>query len=265
MTSSSAAGNLSPLPAPADAPPEMPQFDRSRNGYHPSQVHQWASGLLTRIRELEGELAGMVGKAGHTLLHDAGTPQGHAMLADLMKVAADEINGQKLSAAEEVAQMFRQAEEEIRAKHEQAAATASKTLTDSDLQASRLVAGAREQADTVLQTAHAQAKAITDDAAAHAAAVHEGAQRRMGALVGLHTETAKRLRMIHDVTGKLMDEDDARGSLEDEIARITSGAADQEGAALPLPATVSPTIAIAAEPEVEADAEVTEDKPAKQD
>ena len=256
MTSSSAASNLSPLPAPADAPPEMPQFDRSRNGYHPSQVHQWASALLTRIKELEGELAGMVGKAGHTLLRDANTPQGHAMLADLMKAATDEIAGQQAAAAEEVAAMFRNAEQEIAAKHSQAAQTASKTLADSDLQASSLVAGAREQADTVLQTAHAQAKRITDDAAAHAAAVHEGAQRRMGALVNLHTETAKRLRMIHEVTGKLMDEDDGRGSLEDEIARITSGAADQEGAALPLPANVSPAIAIAAEPAVEADAEV---------
>lgn len=252
MTSSSAASSLSPLPAPAGAPAEMPQFDRSRNGYHPAQVHTWAAGLLNRIKDLEAELAGLVGKAGHVLIHDAGTPQGHAMLADLMKAATDEITGQQAAAAAEVAAMIKNAEEEVTARHRQAADTASKTLADADRQATSLVAGAREQADTVLQTAHGQAKQITDEAAAHAAAVHEGAQRRMGALVSLHTETRRRLEKINQVTGQLLQQDEDRGGLEDEIARITSGAADQADAGpLPFPPNVSPAITLAAPAENE--------------
>ena len=242
---------------PTVPPDEMPHLDKVRSGYHPSQVHQYVSGLLGRIRELETELAHGVGRAGHALGHEAASPQGQATIAELMKLAADEIQGKQAAAAAEVDQMLKNAAEDVRAQHEQAARQASSTLASADLQATKLVTGAREQADTVLQTAHGQAKKIVDDASAHAAAVHEGAERRARALDEFHQETVRRVREIHRVAGMVLDKDTERGSLDDEVTRLmaAAGVQQEEAGSIPLPPHVNPTLLIAEPEEPAAEAE----------
>jgi len=247
------ASDLPSLPAQAAPPSEMPHLDKVRSGYHPAQVHQYITSLLGRIHELETELAHGVGKLGHGVLRDLGSPKGQVLIGDLMKLAMDEIQGKQSAAAAEVAAMLKNAAEDVKAQHEQAARQASNTLTSADQQASALVSGAQEQADTVLQTAHGQAKDIVDRASAHAAAVHEGAERRARAASDFHQETLRRLREIHQVSGTVLQADTERGTLDDEIARALSPGQPAEGE-IPLPSHVDPVLHEAGpEPEGEED------------
>jgi len=204
----------------------MPEFDRTRNGYHIGQVSTFVSRLLARVDELEKSIAGLAGRVPHALEHEAATPQGQQLIADLMKLATDEITGQKAAAATQIAGMIEDAEGQK-----------SVLLADAGKQAEVLIAAAREQVDTLLNDARAQSKQMTDSAAARAAAVADGAARRQEVLKGAHADTLDRLTEINQVTGQLLDSERARGSLDDEVVRVLPAV----GAAAPQPAlTVAP-------------------------
>jgi hypothetical protein len=214
---------LASVPSLPPAPPaDMPQFERTRHGYDPAQVHMWATGLIARIKELEHAAEHAIGRGAHALVHDAETPQGQALLADLMKIATDELTGQQVQAAAAAADVARRAGAEAETKLAEASRQAAEVLRRADEEAGKLVSGAQEQSETVLQTARAQAAETVGRASAHAAAVHEGADRRLQQLMGLHRETQDRLAQIHDVTGQALEADRQRGTLADEVARATA-------------------------------------------
>ena len=187
------------------AHPAMPEFDRTRNGFHIGQVSTFISRLLARVDELEKAL----GRGSHALEHEAATPQGQQMIADLMQLATDEITGQKTAAATEIAKMIEDAEGQR-----------SRLIAAAEKETETLVAAAREQVDTLLADARAQSKQMTDSAAARAAAVADGAARRQEALKGAHADTLGRLTEINQVTGQLLDRERDRGSLDDEVERV---------------------------------------------
>jgi hypothetical protein len=91
-------------------------------------------------------------------------------------------------------------------------------------EAQQVVAEATRQAETAVSTAKAQAKQQLDEATARATAIHDGAERRLNLLMSRHTEAVRRLTEIRDVVTSLVAGEADRGSLEDEVARIVTGA-----------------------------------------
>lgn len=193
---------------------EMPQFERTRSGYHVDQVNDYIHGLLDHAHTLEHELARFTREGASKALHIAESPQGQRMIDELMRLALDEITGQKAAAQHDIEQMLQNASRQ-----------AAQVLAGADSEATKLVAAAREQADTVLNGARADAKRMLDTAAAKAAAVSDGAERRMTAMIGHHAETVRRLNQIHQVTGDLLQADSDRGALQDEVTRASAAVA----------------------------------------
>jgi cell division septum initiation protein DivIVA len=231
---------------PPDAPPagppprEMPQFERTRMGYHTAQVESFISRLYHHIGQLEHELASRVREVPAELVHAAESPAGQKTIAELVQLAADEITGQQAAAQQQVAQLIADAEKK-----------AAKLVSDAEAQAARVVAGAHEQAGTVLADARATAKATTDQASAKALAVSQAAERRLNSLVATHEETTRRLEEIHRVTGGMLEADRDRGTLQDEVQRATQAA----------PGFTTVTVAPAARPQLTATAKTAAGEP----
>jgi cell division septum initiation protein DivIVA len=194
--------------------PEVPAFTTYRDGgLHPGQVHQWASGILHRLSEAERAVAELAGKVAEAAGRQPETPQGQRMIADLMKLASDELAGQRAGAAAEAQQLI-----------DSAGAKRDQVITDAEAEAAQLIGAAREQVDTLLNEARAEAKAMLDSASARSAAVAEGADRRLAALTAQHEETIRRIRQVNQVTGSLLAGEQDRGSLPDEVSRALPAA-----------------------------------------
>jgi cell division septum initiation protein DivIVA len=201
ITASAGLGGQGSLSAITPAPPGMPPLPTRRNGYEQGAVHEFVGGLLQRLREAEGRVREAVTGAAEGTEKAVDTPASRAnveaQIADLLRAAADEAEGNRLGAANQAADLVGKAEEEART----------------------IVAAAKEQAGIVMTTARDQAKTQLDDASVKAAAVDEGARKRLDAIVALHAETSTRLAQIRDVTGQLLAAEEARGPLADEVTR----------------------------------------------
>jgi hypothetical protein len=205
-------------PQPAEgAPlsPAPPSFESADRGYAMHQVDAWVSGALARLRHLEERLAGVVAGVVQA-------PQAQQSVADLMRLALDEVEGNRAAAL----------------------ADAERLLADARATAMSLQATSRQEAaadaSRVLQEARARAESILDDAAARAGAVADGAGRRMAALAAIHDKTIGRLREVNDVTGRMLQLEGDRGTLSDEVDRVMSGAPAPDAPGRPAPSGQQP-------------------------
>jgi cell division septum initiation protein DivIVA len=183
-------------------------------------------------------------------------------IGQILKLADDEAKSQRTKAEEEItklrsdaqadttklrtdakaetdrsrAEAHEQAERMLSAAQEQADNTVATAKAESDAarksattEAQQVVADASKQAETAVATAKSQAKQQLDEATARATAIHDGAERRLNLLMSRHTEAVRRLTEIRDVVTSLVAGEADRGSLEDEVARIVTGAAGADG------------------------------------
>jgi|HubBroStandDraft_2_1064218.scaffolds.fasta_scaffold451252_1 vacuolar-type H+-ATPase subunit H len=204
-----------PVPAPVSGPQPVlavppvdknPLFDVVVRGYDGKQVEKWMHNALAYIERLEKE---GLSKADLILHAAAASPAGQKAIADIFQLAADEITRNQTAAAQEAAQVVADAE-----------ALAAQIKAAAQQEALQVVSGAQEQANTVVQQAHAQGRQLLDDASQKAAAVHQGAEARMMEVTKIHGETLRRLTDVHRVTGDLLDSEEQRGSLADEVTRL---------------------------------------------
>jgi cell division septum initiation protein DivIVA len=147
--------------------------------------------------------------------------------ADTEKLRADakaETDRSRAEAHEQAERMLSAAQEQADSSVATAKAEAEAARKGAATEAQRVVAEATKQADTAVATAKSQAKQQLDEATARATAIHDGAERRLNLLMSRHTETARRLTEIRDVVTALVAGEAERGSLEDEVARIVTGA-----------------------------------------
>ena len=152
--------------------------------------------------------------------------------ADTTKLRADA----KADTDRSRAEAHEQAERMLSAAQEQADTTIATAKAEADgarkgaaTEAQRVVAEASKQAETAVATAKSQAKQQLDEATARATAIHDGAERRLNLLMSRHTEAVRRLTEIRDVVTSLVAGEADRGSLEDEVARIVTGAGGGDG------------------------------------
>ena len=183
-------------------------------------------------------------------------------IGQILKLADDEAQSQRRKADEEIgklrgeaqteatklradakaetdrsrAEAHEQAERMLSAAQEQADTTVRNAKAESEAarkaattEAQQVVADATRQAETAVATAKSQAKQQLDEATARATAIHDGAERRLNLLMSRHTEAVRRLTEIRDVVTSLVAGEADRGSLEDEVARIVTGAAVADG------------------------------------
>ena len=202
-------------------PGELPAFDRAARGYHAGQVDDFIRGLLHRLHEAERGLARGAAEVEQS-------PRSQQLVDELLKLALDEIDGQKAAALAQAAQIL----DGARSQAGQITATAQD-------EAARMVSGAREQSDTLLAGARATAKSHLDTATAQAAAISEGAGRRMLALTAAHEQTLSRLTEINNVTGRLLGAEGQRGDLHGEVERALGVPAPAVQAAAPGKLTAS--------------------------
>lgn len=183
-------------------------------------------------------------------------------IGQILKLADDEAKSQRVKAEDEIAKLrsdaqaqttklradakaetdrsraeaHEQAERMLSAAQEQADTSVSNAKAEADAarkaaatEAQQVVSEATRQAETAVATAKSQAKQQLDEATARATAIHDGAERRLNLLMSRHTEAVRRLTEIRDVVTSLVAGEADRGSLEDEVARIVTGAAAGEG------------------------------------
>lgn len=190
-----------------------PLFERVTRGYHMQQVDEYIRDLLTRLHGLEGRLAGPAEKAA---VEAVSSPQARQAIDELMRLALDEILGNKAAAESEAAQLLENARTE-------AASILAAARGESD----EMVAGAREQSGSLLSDARGQARKMLDDAASRV----DEADRRVAALASVHKQTLTRLNEISQVTRQMMDTEAERGPVQADRAlhaaapaQLTAGA-----------------------------------------
>lgn len=203
---------LSPVVEGGSPKPDGRHFAIVPNGYHPGHVDSYVHRLLGDLRSAEQRAAEAFRVAGKGAADVAGTPQGRQLIADLMKLALDEVTQQREAAAADGAKIIADAKSE-----------AAVILADANSQASKVVSGAHEQADTLLTSARAQATDTLDTANAQAAAVSQGAARRLDAISKQHDVLLSRIGHLHAGAGQLLAMEADRGTLEEEVQRIAGG------------------------------------------
>jgi cell division septum initiation protein DivIVA len=205
MASQTPVPTSGPQPALVNSP-DAPQFDAVMRGYDGQQVDAWVGHALAYIKKLEHE---GLSKAEAIIKAAAASPQAQRSIADLMQLAADEISHNQAAAAQKAAQVVADAEQ-----------LAEQIKAAAESEAAQLVAGAQDQANTIVQGAHAQGRSMLDEAAQKAAAVSQGAEARLAKVSALHDATLHRIQEMNSVTGSLLNFEQQRGSLEDEVERI---------------------------------------------
>jgi F0F1-type ATP synthase membrane subunit b/b' len=183
-------------------------------------------------------------------------------IGQILKLAEDEAKSQRGKAEGEIAKLRSDAQAETTKLRTDAKAETDRSRAEAHEQAERMLSAAQEQADTTVATAKAEAEAARkaaateaqqvvadatrqaetavataknqakqqlDEATARATAIHDGAERRLNLLMSRHTEAVRRLTEIRDVVTSLVAGEADRGSLEDEVARIVTGAAAGDG------------------------------------
>lgn len=174
-------------------------FSAASRGYHKGDVDRWVRGALDRIAHLERRLASIAE-------HAVASPQGQQTIAELIRIAADEITGQQQAAAQEIEQLLAGARQQ-----------SDGILADARTQADKVISSATQQASALVASARADAKKTTDEATAHAAAVDEAAGARMAHYTRVLDDTVARMRQIHEVVGANLEAHDQRGPLQADV------------------------------------------------
>ena len=143
--------------------------------------------------------------------------------SERMLTAAQEQAERAITTARAEAEKVRNA---ARAEAERATSTArgeaERVTTTARTDAERTTTEAQKKADNALATAKAQAKKALDEATARATAIHDGAERRLNHLSTRHSETIKRLTDILEGVSELVESENARPSLEDEVSQTAA-------------------------------------------
>lgn len=179
--------------------PGQQSFNTAQRGYHKGEVDRWVSWALDEIERLSRAAAGFT-------VHEASSPEGQRLIAELVRLAADEITGQQAAAAAEIEQL-------VAGAHQQA----DSIIADARQRSDQALASAAQQAGSLVAGARADAKKTTDDASAHAAAVHEAAGERLVQLAKIHEDGLARLAQVQQVTAQVLDAEKSRGSLKSEV------------------------------------------------
>jgi cell division septum initiation protein DivIVA len=231
-------------------------FEKEMRGYSRRQVDEFVARSRSQTRDLEEQLSRSLDEMERLRLELSAARQAAGgkpayeeiseRMGQILKLADDEAKAQKTRAQEEIdavrndakletekfrAEAREQSDRMLSAAQEQAEhaiatarAEAEKTRSAARNEAERSVGEARKQSDNALATAKAQAKQLLDEATARASAIHDGAERRLNLLTSRHTEAIRRLTEIRDVVTTLVAGEAARGSMEEEVAKVVANA-----------------------------------------
>ena len=231
-------------------------FEKEMRGYSRRQVDEFVARSRSQMRDLEEQLSRSLDEMERLRLELSAARQAAGgkpayeeiseRMGQILKLADDEAKAQKTRAQEEIdavrndakletekfrAEAREQSDRMLSAAQEQAEhaiatarAEAEKTRSAARNEAERSVGEARKQSDNALATAKAQAKQLLDEATARASAIHDGAERRLNLLTSRHTEAIRRLTEIRDVVTTLVAGEAARGSMEEEVAKVVANA-----------------------------------------
>jgi cell division septum initiation protein DivIVA len=238
-------------------------FEKEMRGYSRRQVDEFVARSRSQARDLEEQLSRSLDEMERLRLELSAARQAAGgkpayeeiseRMGQILKLADDEAKAQKTRAQEEIdgirndanmetekfrAEAREQSDRMLSAAQEQAEhaiatarAEAEKTRSAARNEAERSVGEARKQSENALATAKAQAKQLLDEATARASAIHDGAERRLNLLTSRHTEAIRRLTEIRDVVTTLVAGEAARGSMEEEVAKVVANAIGGNGAA----------------------------------
>jgi cell division septum initiation protein DivIVA len=231
-------------------------FEKEMRGYSRRQVDEYVARSRSQTRDLEEQLSRSLDEMERLRLELSAARQAAGgkpayeeiseRMGQILKLADDEAKAQKTRAQEEIdairndakletekfrAEAREQSDRMLSAAQEQAEhaiatarAEAEKTRSAARNEAERSVGEARKQSDNALATAKSQAKQLLDEATARASAIHDGAERRLNLLTSRHTEAIRRLTEIRDVVTTLVAGEAARGSMEEEVAKVVANA-----------------------------------------
>src|SRR5450432_1023624 len=231
-------------------------FEEEMRSYSRRQVDEFVARSRSQTRDLEEQLSRSLDEIERLRLELSAARQAAGgkpayeeiseRMGQILKLADDEAKAQKTRAQEEIdavrndakletekfrAEAREQSDRMLSAAQEQAEhaiatarAEAEKTRSAARNEAERSVGEARKQSDNALATAKAQAKQLLDEATARASAIHDGAERRLNLLTSRHTEAIRRLTEIRDVVTTLVAGEAARGSMEEEVAKVVANA-----------------------------------------
>lgn len=172
-------------------------FPVAQRGYHRGEVDKWVEWALHEIEALTRRVTSF-----------GTTPEGQHLLADLIRVASDELTGQKQAAIQEIEQMLLGARQQ-----------SDGIIAEARKQAEAITSKATQQAASLVSNANADAKKTTDAAQAEATAVHEAAGQRLEAFIKIHEDGLARMQQMHVVTGQYMEQETGRGSLRAEFEK----------------------------------------------
>jgi cell division septum initiation protein DivIVA len=226
------------------------EFEVQMRGYSRRQVDDFVARRNSEIRDLEQRLSRALDETEH-LRREVSVMRQHALsgkpaheeiserMAQILKLADDEAQAQKDKAGDEINKLRADAQAEsdrvrgdareqtermLTAAQEQAERTiaaarseADKTRTSARAESDRLTNDARGKSDAALANAKAQAKKVLDEATARATAIHDGADRRLNLLSNRHTDTIRRLTDILEGVSGLVEAENARPSLDEEV------------------------------------------------
>jgi cell division septum initiation protein DivIVA len=212
------------------------QFEREMRGYSRRAVDEYVAALRIDLRTLEDGKRDLENRLSQALddlerlklelsaARSNGKPAHEEIserIGQILKLADDEAKSQRVKAEEEITKLRTDAQTESAKLRADAKAETDRSRAE----AQQVVSEATRQAETAVATAKSQAKQQLDEATARATAIHDGAERRLNLLMSRHTEAVRRLTEIRDVVTSLVAGEADRGSLEDEVARIVTGAA----------------------------------------
>lgn len=204
--------------------PAIPTFHRVDGGFHPGEVRDVfvsMAGEITSLRREAAQLRDRLARVGERTAQEvvkiADSPDGHRAIADLARIMLDEIEGDRVKAAADAARLISDAEAAAAAKIAAATEQAASILRNARSQSEDMMSGAAAQSATVLDGARTEAKGMLDQASAKSAAVELAAGNRQAALKAQHQQTMTRLRRIREVVGGIVDAEEQRGSLDDEV------------------------------------------------
>jgi cell division septum initiation protein DivIVA len=226
-------------------------FEVQMRGYSRRQVDEYVARSRSQIRDLEERLARSLDEMERSRLElsaarqDLSNKPAHEEVSErvgqILKLAEDEAKAQRNRAQEEITKQRDEAKKEADRVRSEAREQAERMLTAAQEQAENTIATARaeaekmrnsarlesertineatKEAEAAVASAKAQAKQMLDEATTRASAIHDGAERRLNLLASRHTETMRRLTEIRDVVTNLVASENARGSLEEEVAK----------------------------------------------
>jgi len=178
---------------PTDTQSGLPFFERVSHGYSMHQVDDYIRQALARLHQQEQDLLGHAEQLATAAVH---SPQAEQMIDELMKLALDEILGQKAAAITEAEQFLSSARQE-----------AEQIIAAARDESESMVSGAREQSGSLLADARSSARKMLDDAASRV----DEAEQHIAALARTHEETLSRLDEISRVTTRLLGSERERG------------------------------------------------------